>query len=66
MEELIVDNFSEIKIGLNIFEKDNNEGNTIKSNDTINNSNTDIQSADDNINFNVSCNNNSITCKEKK
>ena len=50
MEELVIDNFSEINIGLNIFEKEKNDGG---NSNTIDNSNTDNQSADNNIIHNI-------------
>ena len=50
MEELVVDNFSEINIGLNIFEKEKNDGG---NSNTTDNSNTDNQSADNNIIHNI-------------
>jgi len=52
MEELIVDNFSEIKIGLDIFEKDKNEQNDNRFTNTTDNSNTNSQSADSSVGYN--------------
>ena len=44
MEKLIVDNFSEINIGFDIFEKDKNGRNTNKLDDTTSNCDTDSRS----------------------
>ena len=64
MEELVVDNFSEINIGLNIFEKEKNDGGI---SNTTDNSNTDTQSADNNIVHNLNYDNSSDNIhKEKK